>query len=630
MTVSTRKRPVTIEPALRKSGQAGTWASAAAALFVFGAFTASDASAASYTFGDVKFSIDTTISAGATMRTSGRDCERVSLANGGCASGAKATGVNSDNGNLNFDRWDFTNAIARATMDIQATWENYGVFVRPRAYYDLVYANNNMRFRDLTSGARDELAYDFEILDAFVYANYNIGNVPTSIRFGKQALNWGESLFIPGGINAFQALDVTALRLPGSELREALTPMPMVYVSAGVTPDVTIEAFWQFAYEETKIDPAGSFFSTDDIAGPGSLPAYSVPIDDSQGIAAITLQRSADRGQNDTDQFGAAVRYFAADLGTGVDFGLYFVRYSSRLPFLGFQNGPRSFNDVCNDLFLGPCTTPAQAEAAFVTGANDGTYFYNFPSRIDTIGASFNTNVAGTALAGELSFTPDMPLAISDAELNASQFDGTGASGPLSGGLSSRWSSIRPAGPGEATLTHFELETWQGQFNTITSFSTSDPIPELLGAQSGVFVFNGGFVYVPDAGDYPLSTSGRVAGIRNPFAAALLANGSTDPRYATSFSTGYRALLSVDYTNPWNLPITLSPSVGWRHDVSGYSPGPITAGYIKGLKQVSLGVNVDYQNTWRGSISYVNSFGGGFEPKATDRDFVMANVSYSF
>ena len=49
MTVSTGKRPVTNEPALRKSGMAGAIASAAAALFVFGA---SDAAAASYQFGD--------------------------------------------------------------------------------------------------------------------------------------------------------------------------------------------------------------------------------------------------------------------------------------------------------------------------------------------------------------------------------------------------------------------------------------------------------------------------------------------------------------------------------------------------------------------------------------------------
>ncbi|WP_041536076.1 DUF1302 domain-containing protein [Parvibaculum lavamentivorans] len=486
-----------------------------------------------------------------------------------------------------------------------------------------------MDFRKLTDSGRRAAAYDFEILDAFVYANFDVAEMPVSLRFGKQALNWGESLLIPGGINSFQAVDVTALRLPGSELREALTPMPMVYVSAGVTPDVTVEAFWQFAYEQTELDAPGSFFSVNDITGPGSFPAYSVPIDDSQGLAAIALPRLADRGQNDDGQFGVAVRYFAANIGTGLDLGAYYVRYTSRLPYLGFQNGPRTFAQVCADL-LSPCNTAPLIQAAFIAGAGDGAYFYDFPDGIETIGASVNTNIAGLAVAGELSFSPDMPLAIPDVQMNASQFDGLGASGPMSGGLSPRWTNLPSTLPGQSTIRYINLDTYQGQFNTITSLSTSDLIPSLVNAQGGVFVVNAGFVYVPDAGDWPLSHSGRVAGIENPFAAGVLANGATNPVYATSFSTGYRAIFSLDYNNPWNLPITLSPNISWRHDVSGYSPGPITAGYIRGLKQVSLGVNVDYQSTWRGNISYTNSFGGGFEPATTDRDFVMASVSYSF
>lgn len=41
------------------------------------------AHAESYKFGDVDVSMDTTISAGVSMRTSARDCEKVSKVNGG-------------------------------------------------------------------------------------------------------------------------------------------------------------------------------------------------------------------------------------------------------------------------------------------------------------------------------------------------------------------------------------------------------------------------------------------------------------------------------------------------------------------------------------------------------------------
>jgi hypothetical protein len=148
-------------------------------------------------------------------------------------------------------------------MDVQGTWENYGFFLRPTAFYDVVYADNDLDFRNLDSEGKDQLDYDIDILDAFVYGNWDIDGHYTMLRFGKQALNWGESLFIQGGVNAFQALDVTRIRTPGAELKDALTPMPMIFASTMVTPNFSVEAFWQFAYEETELDPAGSFFSPD-------------------------------------------------------------------------------------------------------------------------------------------------------------------------------------------------------------------------------------------------------------------------------------------------------------------------------------------------------------------------------
>jgi len=273
----------------------------------------------------------------------------------------------------------------------------------------------------------------------------------------------------------------------------------------------------------------------------------------------------------------------------------------------------------------------AFAAAAFVTAANNSTYFFDYPGSIDMLGSSFSTTVGDVAVAGELTFTPKMPLALPDSEMNASQIDGLGAAGGLSGGATDSFSSLpfKP-GAGQSTLTHIDLQTWQGQFNTISTFNTSDPIPSFLNADGGVFIVNAGFVYVPDAGDYPLSRGGNIGAISNPYAAALLTGGQTHPQYATSFSAGYRMILSMDYTNPIGLPLTLSPYIAWRHDVLGYSPGPITANYLKGLKEAEIGVSADYQSRIKGSLSYTNSFGGGWYNSESDKDFITASVSYAF
>jgi len=135
----------------------------------------------------------------------------------------------------------------------------------------------------------------------------------------------------------------------------------MIYASFAATDKLTIEAFWQFSYEKSKLPAAGSFFSTDDIVGEGSLPALSAPNVDNPDYAAapgsvaatiaaalsptgvpIALDRTGDRGQSDMNQFGVAAHYYAEDLGNGTDLGFYYVRYSSRLPFLGFTNGSKN------------------------------------------------------------------------------------------------------------------------------------------------------------------------------------------------------------------------------------------------------------------------------------------------
>lgn len=646
MIVSAGSSPVTNEQAngdRRRSGAALYAAAAFASAFLF----SGGAHAASYQFGEMNLSIDTTVTAGVTLRASARDCTKYNTVNGGCLNGdGRGTSINSDNGNLNYGQWDFVNKTIKATMDIQGTWENYGFFLRPTAFYDHVYKENDLEFRDLSPEAKDQLDYDADILDAFVYGNWDIDGHYTTVRFGKQVLNWGESLFIQGGINAFQALDVTRIRTPGAELKDALTPMPMIFASTTITPNLSVEAFWQFAYEYTELDPAGSFFSNDDITGRGSLPGLLNAVIDNPDLAnppgtfppnplvPVTVQRTKDRIESETDQFGVAVRYYAEDLGDGVDFGFYGVRYTSRLPYLGFTTGPDDLASACavvQAIVVGPACgsfgDPLNA-AAFAYAAGQLKYFYSFPT-IETLGASFATTVEGTAVSGELAFSPDMPFGVSDLEQNASQLDGTGASGGLLGSPGNV-SSLPATGPNQDTVHMIELDALQGQIGTVKLWGTSDPIPAFLRADIATLVFNAGFVYVPDASKYPLNRVGPEGAIRNPFAAGLLTGGVTNAEYADDVSYGYRLVFAPTYNNAFGTAVTLTPSISWRHDVQGNSPGPNTANYLEGMKQISLGLTADYQSTWKGSVSYTNIFGAGFDNPNHDRDFVMASVSYSF
>ncbi|WP_218065121.1 DUF1302 domain-containing protein, partial [Escherichia coli] len=114
---------------------------------------------------------------------------------------------------------------------------------------------DNLRGDDARHSARG-----IDLLDAFVFTNFDIGNVPTTLRAGKPVINWGESLALQGGINQFNAIDVSAMRTPGAEIREALLPEESVYVNFALPADLSLEAFYAFNWRETEFDAVGTFF----------------------------------------------------------------------------------------------------------------------------------------------------------------------------------------------------------------------------------------------------------------------------------------------------------------------------------------------------------------------------------
>jgi hypothetical protein len=85
----------------------------------------------------------------------------------------------------------------------------------------------------------------------------------------------------------------------------------------------------------------------------------------------------------------------------------------------------------------------------------------------------------------------------------------------------------------------------------------------------------------------------------------------------------------LNYDNVFGTAVTLNPTVAFRHDVFGISPGP-NGNYLRSRKSTSVGLDGTYLGQWKGSISYVNNFGGGLQNRAADKDFVSFSVAYSF
>ncbi|MGB5892151.1 MAG: DUF1302 family protein, partial [Thermoanaerobaculia bacterium] len=219
--------------------------------------------------GTFRLNLDTTLSWGARYRMQERDKSIISPFEGGTA-----WSVNGDDGNLNFDKGSFTSNAGKITVDLgfgYLGWKKStaGFFIRGSGFYDYALENDCCERTELTKEALDWAGSRVELLDAYGWWQFPLGNGGGEIRGGRQVLNWGESTFIQGGISVINSVDVSALRVPGAELREAFRPQGMVWGSADLSGNLSLEAFYQYEWEETVIDPPGTYFSTNDFVGRG-------------------------------------------------------------------------------------------------------------------------------------------------------------------------------------------------------------------------------------------------------------------------------------------------------------------------------------------------------------------------
>ena len=345
--------------------------------FILSAFlaTAGTTQAVEFENDIIEGNFDSTLSYGGSFRVDDPELSSIGRANGGTA-----YSVNGDDANLNYDSGLFSH-VSKGTHDLELAFkelQDVSIFIRGTYFIDF---ENNRSDSPLSGSAKREVGRDTELLDAYV--SYDLPfSVPVNIRLGNQVLSWGESTFIQNGINVINPIDVKKFRVPGSELREALRPVPLLSASIQLTDNLSLEGFYQFKHEEMEIDPAGSYFSTKDFVGdggqyamlgfgslsnpnmsswtdnplaplldgvPAKLPTLSNPrfnptLPPSAANApflpsnAGAIPRGKSNRASDSGQFGFAAHYFAEGL-NDTEFGFYFLNYHSRLPLISAITG---------------------------------------------------------------------------------------------------------------------------------------------------------------------------------------------------------------------------------------------------------------------------------------------------
>ena len=586
--------------------------------------------------GSVTGSFDTTISLGASMRMSDRDPALVSIASGGTG-----RDPNSDDGNLNYDKNDLFSTAIKATHELDLRRDNLGFFGRASYFYDRAVMNNEA----LDSHAKDRSGRDFQLLDAYLRGDFHVGERNLNVRLGNQVVSWGESTFIQNGVNVVNPIDVSKLRIPGAELKEGLLPTPILWAAQEISDSLTVEAYYQTNHEKNKIDPRGTFFSTNDFVADGATVAFTGfgRRNDTHGSAGVfgvnaTAQlialRSADREVANDGQYGLALRTLT---GGNTELGFYTMNYHSRTPFVsGVRGGVTAPGGTpvpgCSVFDVPTAGVAGLAAGCAVAAGRAGTYFAEYPEDIRLYGLSFNTQApAGIAVQGEYSYRPNQPIQLPSAELLLAAL-----------GLANQLTSTDPLAASQVAYGteisgYRRVKMHQLQTTATKAFGPT------WGAEQLVAVGEVGMTYL----DLPDNLKFAGAGVHLPqtgsSTSTSLGSTSTDG-FMTTTSWGYRLLGRMDFPDAI-FGATLSPRLAFSHDVSGVSPT-----FNESVKSATLGIGMNFRQNWQADFAYTAFFGGktyaGTDPAAVpagqpttyasssnpleDRDFLSLNVSYAF
>ena len=303
-----------------------------------------------------------------------------------------ASGMRADDGDLNYNKHDLTQAVAKATQDLTLHWGDIGLFARWMYFYDFV--NNDFyetrpniitadnydevgitgdreanRYFDRVYGAggrerikrRDgetlrQIGTDLQLMDLNIFGTLPLwGDKEVNWKFGRQNLNWGESTtLVINSLNQINPPNANNLYRVGTQLEEVFQPVGMLTLSGEAFANIQYEVFYQFEWRPLEAPATGSYMSFADLgsnnAGDYANLSFGGSADDPNALghpldsplALITpttarAQRDPDREPSNGGQYGFSLKYYAENINSGTEFGFYFMNYHSRLPYVSFK-----------------------------------------------------------------------------------------------------------------------------------------------------------------------------------------------------------------------------------------------------------------------------------------------------
>lgn len=290
-----------------------------------------------------------------------------------------------DDGDYKFDRGDITSNRLDILSELEVGWRNtHGFRVSAAGWADDAYSDTDVHTNPSLSpqsSYRDNHYSDTtkryyrgpsgEILDAFVYGNFDIANMPLSVKAGQHVVFWGNSLFTQSGVSYGQApVDGRkGAAQPGTETRELFLPLTQISATLQATDRLSFAAQYFLDWDHTRAPEGGTFLAGTDfiLTGPDFM----------GGAGPFTRGKIV--APDKRGDWGVNAKYNFIDW-NATTVGLYYREFGEKLPWLLRDPG------------------------------NPTEYRAVFPEKTQLYGISVDTTVGEIAVGAELAYRKNTGL----------------------------------------------------------------------------------------------------------------------------------------------------------------------------------------------------------------------------
>lgn len=492
-----------------------------------------------------------------------------------------AVGVN-DDANLNFRKNELVSLPMTLTSEVTLRHSSgQGVFVRLRAWNDILLESQSMRHGSGPTAYVKDVQLDdsgylgaakfhgVDIYDAFFFGHYKVGEARFTLRLGRQALDWGESLLYPG-INTFNPYDVAWLTTTGAVVANGgRMPVNRAYVGFSGPAGWNFDAFYNLEFRETVLPGCGTWYSVlDNGLHPGCNIATAGGLMDNVSTVLVgtrswyngklykggiypqggpdapnaTMEPGRDSG------YGFSAHKFVEKLNT--DFGFYYAHYTSPTPNVSPVVGTDALTFGINTMYVEGVQTYALSAA---TGLRNMTIF------------------------GQALYTLDLPSQRNAPTFIEGSLSGTGPYGYMQSHPNSEQ-------PGYFPLDVAQLQlggTWQfGQYIRLSD-ATITAEANMQWATNHPGLDGPNAERLGRGGNYGVAAWNQEGYVCNPGPLDnLVVNKCEVDGFVTEFAAGYkiRAQAILPSVGPG---LTFIPVLIFNQDLTGFSPdGAITAGRL--------------------------------------------------